>query len=164
MGFDDSIVQAVTQGVALGFVQGTLPTVHIDNYSSVKDHLPQVCAELDRLEQLRVIEQVPHRPWVVNPLGAIAKVGSNKIRIIMDGTASGVNAEISHFPTKLPSIRDAVRMAKKGSRMVKFDFSDGFFHLPTRQAERDVLGFWHPSNGNFYRASAARPPPSLSRR
>jgi hypothetical protein len=87
----------------------------------------------------------------VNFLGAVAKVGSAKIRIIMDCTASGVNGEIGHFPMKLPSIRDAVRLAKRGHWMVKFDFSDGFFHLPIRQEERDVLGFRHPGNGKFYR-------------
>lgn len=151
LGFDDSVVQAVKHGVSLGFVHSTIPSVHIENYYSVREHLPAVCAELDRLEQLGVIEQVQNRPWVVNPLGAVSKVGSSKIRIIMDCSASGVNSNIGHFPMTLPSVRDAIRLAKIGYWMVKFDFSDGFFHLPIRQEERDVLGFMHPGNGNFYR-------------
>ena len=71
--------------------------------------------------------------------------------MIMDCSATGVNDAIRHFPMKLPTVRDAVRMARKGDWMVKFEFSDGFFHMPIRECERDVLGFRHPRTGQCLR-------------
>ena len=67
--FDQAVITAVEQGVALGFADVTVPSVALRNYFSVHEHIDAVCKELDRLEALGVIEQVPNKPWVVNPLG-----------------------------------------------------------------------------------------------
>lgn len=150
LGARQHFVEMAQNGVDLGLHSLPAP-FHGKNYASVNEFLPEVSAEIARLEALGKIEKVMHKPYIVHSLGAVAKKGTSKVRVIMDCTKSGLNAHLSTPPMGLPTVRHATRLLKRGYWMGKLDLSDGFLHIPLRDDQCDLIGFQHPATGEFYR-------------
>lgn len=150
LGMRKEFVDAIRNGVDLMFDKPVKP-YYRDNYSSVYEHLDAVVQELDRLEQLGKIERVSHRPFIVSPMGAIVKADSNKVRIVLDTTASGLNDCLRAPKMSLPTLSTILERMNPGSYQAKHDLADAFLSIPVRPEQCDVLGIRHPVTGQYYR-------------
>ena len=89
---------------------------HLKNYSSLLEFHDLIDAELHKLIDKGILEQVQHRPHIVSPLGTVPKSTpefSRACRLIVDLRASGLNDCIIDTIMRLPTIRDIVRAAKR---------------------------------------------------
>ena len=101
-----------------------------ENYASLQSEFctPEE-AEARLREHVRdgFAEIVPLEPTCVHPLGAVPAEGAKKFRLIMDYTASGLNACIRKTTMALPTIRDVMRGSRVGLFAAKYDLKDVFF-------------------------------------
>jgi len=96
-------------------------------------------------------EIVPSEPTCVHPLGAVRAEGAKKFRLIMDCTASGLNACIRKTSMALPTVRDVMRGSRVGWYAAKYDLKDGFFHVKIAPEFADMFGFKLPLSGEWAR-------------
>ena len=153
MGLPDYRIRMLRDGCDLGFASVPNLVYGLSNYSSLEatpDSVEAVNIEVARLERDKIIEIVPNRPAGLSPMGAVPKPHSNKYRIILDCTASGVNSSMASMEMKLPTIRDAVRSIKRNWFMAKFDLKSGFQQIPVHPKFVDLLGIQLP-DGRYAR-------------
>ena len=74
----------------------------------------------------------------------------DKIRIVVDSTASGLNPALQDRYFQLDQVDDALRGFPPGAWLSKFDLSDAFLLFPVEATQCDLLGF-RDTEGNFYR-------------
>jgi len=130
------------------------PWTQHENYDSLDSDFCSLAEAEDRLrEHVRdgFAELVPQEPSCVHPLGAVRAEGAKKFRLIMDCTASGLNACIRTTAMALPTVRDVMRGSRVGSFAAKYDLKDGFFHVKVAPAFADMLGFRMPLSGEWAR-------------
>ena len=130
-----------------------LPQQHLDgNYGSANH--PSVLSEFSRLEQLGYVEGPFPFPSAhvhsVAPLGAVPKKDSDKPRLIVDMTASQLNAATSFLKFKYPSFFDVVSQAYPGCFYWKLDWTDAFFTQRIFQPFRKYFAYQHPDSGLLY--------------
>lgn len=148
MGFSEDFCKLIEEG--FGILLGRRITPFWGkNYSSLSEFPEKVQTELDRWEKIGVFEYVETRPTIVNPLGAVFK--KNKTRLFVDCSGSGLNDCLWCPYFKLPTVQSAIRKMKKFSWQLTLDLEDGFFHIPLKSSEVDLLGFQHPINGRWAR-------------
>ena len=125
---------AVRHGAQLPFNQ--LPPAFTregdPNYASAD--VPKVFEGMKELRETGIL-QGPFRASdvtnviVVNPMGAIPKKNSVKLRIIVDFTASGCNEHLPALPLFLPTVQDCLDMVRRpGTYAAKLDLRGAFFH------------------------------------
>ena len=88
---------------------------------------------------------------MTHPIGAVAKKGSNKMRIVIDMsiTLLNDNTQPPRFP--LPTVEDAVDKAYPGCWMMTADLVDGFYGVAVRKQDQRMFGLKHPKTGKFYK-------------
>ena len=88
---------------------------HGDNYESAVG-CPKVMAEFARLEELGYISGPfeEHEVEVINPLSSVPKKGTDKMRVVVDITASGVNPTIT-----APRLFRATDGGRRGCRLLR---------------------------------------------
>ena len=121
-----------------------------ENYSSLADHSAVVTKELARLRGLGKLRlwRGPGRPRVVSPMGCVVK--GDKIRVILDMTASGVN-DCLHCPHfAMASVGSALRNLRAGDWMAKVDLTDAFLNFKLREEDYELFGIQDPDTGLFY--------------
>lgn len=150
LGARADVSAAVHNGIDLGFLS-TPDRFHGKNYASAIEHGAAVSKEIERLAAAGKVEPVTHTPFMVHSLGAVAKKGSDKVRVILDCSKSGLNACLPSPPMRLPTVRHAARLMKQGWYAAKYDLKDGFLQIPVRSNQVDFLGFQHPVTGQFFR-------------
>ena len=131
------------------------------NWPSAMEHREQVSKIIsDDLSAGRLLgpfEAPPFDNFIVSPLGAFKKRGSNKIRLIHDlsfPSKGSVNSLINKedFSLAYASVDDAVRICKSLGPgpvyMAKLDLENAFKHVLVDRRDWHMLGFsWPDSNG-----------------
>ena len=121
------------------------------NYSSVTENVSAVRTELARLASLSKITPwrgPGRRPRVVSPMGVVLKDG--KTRMIVDMTASGVNANLHNPHFSMPSVESALNTIRPGDWLGKIDLTDAFLTFPLREDDRTLFGIQDPDTGLFW--------------
>ena len=123
---------------------------HVHNYPSVQQHLAETVKDIDRLVTAGWLEGPLHyRPHIVSAYQAVVK--TNKFRLALDMTRSGLNDACTPLDCKLDSVTSLLEHLPLNWRMSKFDLTDAFLHWPVRQEEADLQGVQHPVTKEFYR-------------
>jgi hypothetical protein len=79
---------------------------------------------------------------VVQPMAAVKKKNSERMRVITDYLVSGCNKCLPDMPFGLPTVGDALRLVRRAKLRTgvcfgaKVDLTDGFFHTSTAPADR----------------------------
>ena len=87
---------------------------------------------------------------VVMPLGAVPKKDTPEPRVVVDGTACGLNDACSFLKFKYPSFMDVVGLAYPGCFYSKLDWKDAFFSVPLYPPFRRFFCFEHPESGEYF--------------
>ena len=161
---DESLVFELLNGLNNGVRIGRLPAAGItvsDNWPSSMELAPQVNVVIqDDLLKGRLFgpfEVPPYSDYIVSPLGAFLKRGSNKARVIHDlsyPALGSVNGGIDplEFSLQYSSVDDAVALCRSlgpgKAVMAKLDLKDAFKHIPIHPADWHMMGFaWPNSDG-----------------
>ena len=130
----------------------TPPAFSKDNYDSSWEYEGMTRKELLRYKDKGWIEGPLHyRPWLVMPLGAVYKPETGKYRLVLDGTASGLNKAMSELWCRYDMLSDALPLISPNDWLSKLDFADAFFHWAYKQADCDMLGVKCPDTDEYYR-------------
>ena len=128
-------------GVRLPWVGGRRPPpFHRGNYDTAAD--PAVYREFCRLRALGYLQgpyEVDDRMHVVvtTPVGAVAKKGTTKPRIIVDFSVSKINDHLPAWSFSLPDVEDVLRhVHRPGMYAASLDLGDAFLHVPTHPDDR----------------------------
>ena len=133
-------------------MQYTPPQSRKKNYESSWEYEGMTRAELDRYLDKGWMEGPLHyQPWLVMPLGAVYKADTKKYRLVLDATASGLNAAMVDLWCRYDMLDDALPHLSPHDWLSKLDFADAFFHWAYKQADCDLLGVRCPESGKFYR-------------
>lgn len=146
LGFPKDYCRALDKGLPL-LMHQTPPSCDLKNYNSVFENEEFARVTLDKWKQMGVYEVVQQKPHIVNPLGVVVHEG--KQRMVLDATASGLNACLLAPRFKLPSHSHIINQMCHGDFMAKVDLKNGFLQLPVRYKERTFLGFRHPFTGEL---------------
>ena len=122
-----------------------------DNYESAVG-CPKVLAEFERLESLGYISG-PYEEdevMVINPLSSVPKKGTDKIRVVVDITASGVNPAMTAPRFVLPMVEDVAADSYEGCFYIITDLSDGFFCQRVHEDDQVYLALRHPGTGKVW--------------
>ena len=84
----------------------------------------------------------------ITPFGAVPKPNGD-VRIIVDGTATGVNICMSKLELKLPRVEEALLATTSTSVLGKRDLKRGFYHILLQEEERKYLLSEIPSPINW---------------
>ena len=155
-----SLMSQLLTGVRIGRPPADTQIVSA-NWPSAIEHREQVSKIIaDDLGAGRLhgpFEAPPFDNFIVSPLGAFKKRGSNKIRLIHDlsfPSKGSVNSLIKKedFSLAYASVDDAVRICKSLGPgpvyMAKLDLENAFKHVLVDKRDWHMLGFsWPDSNG-----------------
>ena len=145
-------------GVRLPFIRDPSPYVREPdaNYRSAVGE-ERVFEEFARLRRRRVLDgpfsvSDTGHITVVQPLGAVEKKGTKKLRLVTDFTASGINGCLPPRPLFLPTMADAIRFVGGGGWYgSKMDMSDAFLCNPVHPIDRryhavkdPTPAYWQP--------------------
>ena len=125
---------AVRHGAQLPFNELPPPSCREGDPNYASASVPKVFEGMRELREAGII-QGPFRASeltnviVVNPMGAVPKKNSVKLRIIVDFTASGCNERLPALPLFLPTVQDCLDMVRRpGTYAAKLDLRGAFFH------------------------------------
>ena len=85
------------------------------------------------------MSQTPEPPYCVFPLGVVPKLGSDKLRLILDMRYG--NEHIADEPFRMESLTDLQYMAQPGDVMLAIDLAQGYHHVTIHPRDRKFLGF-----------------------
>ena len=88
---------------------------------------------------------------VLNSIAAVKKRNSEKIRVVVDFSASGCNSHSVPPKFYLPTADDVASRLYEGCWMAKVDLRDMFHVHRVRRGHRKVLGMQHPYTGDNMR-------------
>lgn len=89
-----------------------------------------------------------YRPSITHPQAIIEQ--PEKLRPVMDATASGLNKAQVPIPFTADTIHSVIVLIMLGDYLAKFDLKDAFRHWPMASNMADWLGVEGP-DGNYYR-------------
>lgn len=146
-----------TQGaVDWEWASGPPPACRLPNHGSARANADALGDQLDQLLSVGIVEQCPvhvdEREFAVciNPLAAVPKADGTQ-RVILDPSATGVNAAMSKLSFKLPTPEYAMSFVGKHSVLGKRDLKNGFWHVSLSSESRRYMGFTHPVSGKVCR-------------
>ena len=124
------------------------------NYHTARH--PAVYKELQRLADLGYLEgplddNDEEAAWVVMPLGAVPKKDSDKPRVVLDGTACGLNDATHLLRFKYPAFQDVLDYFYPGGWLFKLDWTDAFFTNALYPPFRRYFAVRHPRTGKLWR-------------
>jgi site-specific DNA-cytosine methylase len=124
-----------------------------DNYDTA--NVEKVWDEIARMNERGYLEGPVHKHDVhmTHPLSAVAKKGSEKVRVIIDMTASLLNECLVAQRFILPTVEDVATKCYRGAWMMTADLVDGFYGVEVCEEDRKYLGLRHPRTGKYYRYS-----------
>ena len=133
-------------GADLGYRGGGGPRF-VPNHASARAHAAGVDAHVAAYVGAGVLSG-PHvsRPFarsevVVSPLGAVPKPPDG-VRVILDLTASGVNAGIAQQPFSFQSFDEFTAGIDSGTWMSKLDIDSAYLRVAVRPEDFHLLGVW----------------------
>jgi hypothetical protein len=90
---------------------------------------------------------VQDKPQVVSALGAIVKEGSDKVRLIHDGSRPDIGS-LNHYAVNTPfsyqTLKDATSRINKGCFCAKLDLASAYRSVPLHQLDHRMAGLsWH---------------------
>ena len=139
-------------GYKLPFRRAPLP-IYPDNYDTAD--VEKVWNEFERMQERGYMEGPFERSsedvFMTHPMAAVPKKHSEKLRIIVDCTASLLNDCLVAQRFVLPMVQDAARKLYRGCWMMTADLQDGFYAVEVTGADRKYLGLRHPRTGLYYR-------------
>ena len=151
-----SLLYGLEYGVRIGRPPASA-VIESPNWPSSSELASQVSEVIDSdLAQGRLygpFTKPPFDNYIVSPLGAFLKRGSNKARVIHDlsyPALGSVNSEISpeEYSLQYTSIDDAVRLCNSLAPAVpllsKVDLKDAFKHIPVHPLDWHLMGFVWP--------------------
>ena len=146
------IPQELMQGFTLPFRRPPV-AVFPDNYDSAD--VEKVWEEFARMNRRGYMEgpfeEGDPRVYMTHPMAAVAKKGSEKLRIVIDMTASLLNDCLIAHRFILPQVHDVAAKCYPGAFMMTADLVDGFYGVEVREADRKFLGVRHPATGDLWR-------------
>jgi hypothetical protein len=148
-GADEKLVRALRDGVE--FRLAALPdTFDGRNYQSVRDHLLRYVREITRLLEKGKIFPVIDKPWLVMPCGFIVTQGGAKVRLVVDATASGLNAMLVLDTFTLPNIEGLVSLGHEGDDILLDDVTDMFLSIRLAKRHWTLCGVVNELTGQHY--------------
>ena len=128
----------------------------VANHTSALEHVKLLEEELQKALDLGLIEYLPPGVPVldfvlcINPFGVRVKA-NGRARVLVDPTASGVNAAMRHLPMSLTSPEEFFAQVDRTDVLGKRDLVNGFYHVSLAPEARRLMGFRHPSTGRIGR-------------
>ena len=143
------VPQELLDGYRLPFKRPPV-AVFPDNYDTAD--VEKVWNEFARMTERGYMEPCEKEDLhMTHPMAAVPKKHSEKLRIIIDCTASLLNECLVAHRFVLPQVQDAARKCYKGCWMMTCDLQDGFYAVEVSGPDRKFLGLKHPRTGKYYR-------------
>jgi hypothetical protein len=123
-----------------------------DNYDTAD--VEKVWDEFARLGKRGYIEgpfEKEGNIYMSHPLSAVAKKGSDKLRIIIDMSVTLLNDCLAAQRFVLPQVADVAARCYPGAWLMTADLVDGFYGVEVTGPDRKYLGLKHPKTGKYYR-------------
>ena len=138
------------EGYRLPFRSKPKPTLP-DNYDTA--NVEKVWDEITRMNTRGYLDGPVSKDliYMTHPLAAVAKKGSDKVRIVIDMTASLLNECLVAKRFILPTVEDVATKCYRGAWMMTADLVDGFYSVEVCEEDRKFLGLRHPRTGKYYR-------------
>lgn len=130
------------------------PPVYVfpDNYET--SHQQKAYDEFARMMELGYMSG-PHQKGegvlMSHPAACVPKKHTDKLRLLVDLTASGLNSCFTPPRFVLPSVGDVVEKAYPGCYMLKSDLTDGFYMVDLDEESAKLMGVLHPETGEYIR-------------
>ena len=129
------------------------PSVFPDNYDTA--NVEKVWEEISRMKERGYMEgpfdQHEGKIYMSHPLAAVAKKGTDKLRLVIDMTATMLNECLIAQRFILPQVQDVVDHCYPGAWLMTCDLQDGFYGIEVCEEDRMYLGLQHPKSGKWYR-------------
>ena len=127
------------------------PQTFPDNYDTAD--VEKVWTEFARMKERRYMEGPLSKDevYMTHPIAAVAKKGSEKIRIVIDMSVTLLNECMVAQRFILPQVEDVAQRCYEGCFMMTCDLQDGFYGVEVRGEDRKYLGLKHPRTGKYYR-------------
>ena len=151
----EPVNREILHGYKLPFRKKPLP-IRPDNYDTA--NVQKVWDEFTRMLERGYMEGPfdgdGDEIYMTHPLAAVPKKHSEKLRIIVDCTASLLNECLVAQRFVLPQVQDAAAKCYKGCWMMTADLQDGFYGIEITGEDRKYVGLKHPLTGKYYRYTA----------
>ena len=129
------------------------PSVFPDNYDTA--NVEKVWEEISRMKERRYMEgpfeERSGHVYMSHPLAAVAKKGTDKLRLVIDMSATMLNECLIAQRFILPQVQDVVDHCYPGAWLMTCDLQDGFYGIEVCEEDRKYLGLQHPRTGKWYR-------------
>ena len=129
------------------------PPSQPDNYDSA--NVEKVWKEFARMTDRGYMEgpfdHANGNVYMTHPLAAVPKKGSDKLRIVIDMTATMLNECLVAHRFILPQVQDVAARCYPGAWLMTAGLVDGFYGVEVREEDRKYLGLRHPRTGKYYR-------------
>lgn len=131
------MLDTIQNGYVIPFLEPPMNMFLKNNKSSLKN-ADFVDHAISDLLDTGCIQEVPFKPFVVNPL-SVATQNSGKKRLILD--LSILNKCVKKDKFKFEDWRLALQMFSKDCFMFKFDLKSGYHHFDICPQQHTYLGF-----------------------
>ena len=145
--------EEVREGYKLVFVKDPA-SFRGDNYESAD--CEKVYSEFRRMRELGYMEgpyteEDAEAIRLVNSISAVPKKGTDKLRVVTDMTASGLNDAMIAARFILTSVEEVAADSYAGCWYLVTDLADGFYCQTLHPDSRPYLGVRNPDDGLLYR-------------
>ena len=137
IGASDFVLDTIQNGYVIPFLEPPMSMFLKNNKSSLKN-ADFVDHAISDLLDTGCIQEVPFKPFVVNPL-SVATQNSCKKRLILD--VSLLNKCVKKDKFKFEDWRLALQMFSKDCFMFKYDLKSGYHHFDICPQQHTYLGF-----------------------
>lgn len=133
-------------------LQAEPTAVFPDNYTTADcDKVWDEIARMNSRTYLKGPYETKDGLHMTHPIGAVAKKGTTKLRIVIDMSITLLNAETRPPRFPLPTVEDAVEKAYPGCWFMTADLVDGFYGVAVKKAHQKYFGIKHPRTGKWYK-------------
>jgi len=137
------LLEGIKNGFRIVDKDSDVKQAELKNHRSALEHREAVEKELcEQIQQGNyIVAAVP--PLIVSPLAAIPKDGSDKVRIIHDGSrpfGAAMNDYATLHSERFQSIADACKIAKPGFWCAKLDLKAAYRSVPIHKDDYKVTG------------------------
>jgi hypothetical protein len=144
MGTSNTVVQWILDGVPIRW-NGSPPERRcMRNSRSAFAHRSFVDGAVTELLSANAIRQVFHTPAVVSPLGVVPKIGTKKLRLIVNLRYVNKAMVIPRF--RMESLSDLSDLMELGDFMISFDLKSYFGHVPLAESAQQWVAFEWPDD------------------
>ena len=126
-------------GYRMEWINGPCPPSHLPNQPSTGPHASFVDAQVQEMLAARAITPVSYVPHCVNPLGVVTRIGSSKLRLVLNMRFPNQYLAVQSF--RMESLADLRDIIRPNDTTLSADLTQGYYHITLHPSARTYCGF-----------------------